>query len=175
MSNARLIPFEDLSLVTFLRIMHVRYQSDYAMNYLALERKRPMQTSETKGGRYGIIEGLWNTSKSSLFGSSISWILSKPLPYVRVIMAGESRVASDIGFEIEIRPMFYLTTLATAEVMSASPVCRNFVPQEFFYMPVLDMGIPCDSVDIKPIVQFVPHSAKCIYIDCNDGVDDSGA
>ncbi|KAJ4429837.1 hypothetical protein ANN_22041 [Periplaneta americana] len=25
--------------------MHVRYLSDYAMNYLALERKRPMQTS----------------------------------------------------------------------------------------------------------------------------------
>ncbi|KAJ4443432.1 hypothetical protein ANN_05101 [Periplaneta americana] len=45
MSNARLIPFEDLSLVTILPIMHVRYLSDYAMNYLALERKRPMQTS----------------------------------------------------------------------------------------------------------------------------------
>ncbi|KAJ4434896.1 hypothetical protein ANN_23467 [Periplaneta americana] len=40
MSNARLIPFEDLSLVTILPIMHVRYLSDYAMNYLALERKR---------------------------------------------------------------------------------------------------------------------------------------
>ncbi|KAJ4439326.1 hypothetical protein ANN_07448 [Periplaneta americana] len=26
--------------------MHVRYLSDYAMNYLALERKRPMQTSD---------------------------------------------------------------------------------------------------------------------------------
>ncbi|KAJ4426833.1 hypothetical protein ANN_26632 [Periplaneta americana] len=45
MTNARLIPFEDLSLVTILPIMHVRYLSDYAMNYLALERKRPMQTS----------------------------------------------------------------------------------------------------------------------------------
>ncbi|KAJ4439303.1 hypothetical protein ANN_07425 [Periplaneta americana] len=45
MSNARLIPFEDLSLVTILPIMHMRYLSDYAMNYLALERKRPMQTS----------------------------------------------------------------------------------------------------------------------------------
>ncbi|KAJ4445729.1 hypothetical protein ANN_12414 [Periplaneta americana] len=46
MSNARLIPFEDLSLVTILPIMHVRYLSDYAMNYLALERNRPMQTSD---------------------------------------------------------------------------------------------------------------------------------
>ncbi|KAJ4428822.1 hypothetical protein ANN_25815 [Periplaneta americana] len=45
MSNARLIPFEDLSLVTILPIMHVHYLSDYAMNHLALERKRPMQTS----------------------------------------------------------------------------------------------------------------------------------
>ncbi|KAJ4441973.1 hypothetical protein ANN_11837 [Periplaneta americana] len=45
MSYARLIPFEDLSLVTILPIMHVRYLSDYAMNYLALERKRPMQIS----------------------------------------------------------------------------------------------------------------------------------
>ncbi|KAJ4436366.1 hypothetical protein ANN_18998 [Periplaneta americana] len=43
--NARLIPFEELSLVTILSIMHVRYLSDYAMNYVALERKRPMQTS----------------------------------------------------------------------------------------------------------------------------------
>ncbi|KAJ4444114.1 hypothetical protein ANN_05903 [Periplaneta americana] len=46
MSNARLIPFEDLSLVTILPIMHVRYLSDYAVNYLALERKRPTQTSD---------------------------------------------------------------------------------------------------------------------------------
>ncbi|KAJ4429731.1 hypothetical protein ANN_21935 [Periplaneta americana] len=46
MSNARLIPFEDLSLVTILPIMHVRYLSDYAVNYLAIERKRPMQTSD---------------------------------------------------------------------------------------------------------------------------------
>ncbi|KAJ4431584.1 hypothetical protein ANN_20183 [Periplaneta americana] len=30
--------------------------------------------------------------------------------------------------------MVYLTTLANAEVISASPVCRNFIPQEFFYM-----------------------------------------
>ncbi|KAJ4450497.1 hypothetical protein ANN_01924 [Periplaneta americana] len=43
--NDRLIPFDDLSLVTILPIMNVRYLSDYAMNYLALERKRPMQTS----------------------------------------------------------------------------------------------------------------------------------
>ncbi|XP_069681261.1 dynein axonemal heavy chain 1-like [Periplaneta americana] len=40
---------------------------------------------------------------------------------------------------------------------------------------VLDMGFPCDPTDIKPIVQFVPHTAKlCIHIDCNDGVDDAG-
>ncbi|KAJ4451216.1 hypothetical protein ANN_02676 [Periplaneta americana] len=45
-NDARLIPFEDLSLATILPIMHVRYLSDYAMNYLALERKRPMQTSD---------------------------------------------------------------------------------------------------------------------------------
>ncbi|KAJ4434168.1 hypothetical protein ANN_16490 [Periplaneta americana] len=32
--------------------------------------------------------------------------------------------------------MFYLTTLTTAEVISASPVCRNFILQEFFFMPV---------------------------------------
>ncbi|KAJ4435964.1 hypothetical protein ANN_18587 [Periplaneta americana] len=29
--------------------------------------------------------------------------------------------------------MVYLTTLATAEFISASPVCRNFVPQEFLH------------------------------------------
>ncbi|KAJ4427213.1 hypothetical protein ANN_24830 [Periplaneta americana] len=37
--------------------------------------------------------------------------------------------------------MFYLTTLATAEVISASPVCRNFIPQEFFYMPCVNFCV----------------------------------
>ncbi|KAJ4432367.1 hypothetical protein ANN_20986 [Periplaneta americana] len=37
----------------------------------------------------------------------------------------------------EVAPYYsFSLTLATAKVISASPVCRNFVPQMFFYMPV---------------------------------------
>ncbi|KAJ4440533.1 hypothetical protein ANN_08674 [Periplaneta americana] len=41
--------------------MHVRYLSDYAMNYLALERKLPMQTSAdvNSASKYAIMEKKW--------------------------------------------------------------------------------------------------------------------
>ncbi|KAJ4438717.1 hypothetical protein ANN_14664 [Periplaneta americana] len=47
--------------------------------------------------------------------------------------------------------MVYLTTLATAELISTSPVCRNFVPQEFFYMPVnLLTNLPRAGIEPGP-------------------------
>ncbi|KAJ4425860.1 hypothetical protein ANN_27486 [Periplaneta americana] len=61
--------------------------------------------------------------------------------------AGDNEIfteCSDMLMVVEVRKQlkvigiiwFYLTTLAKAGVISASPVCRNFVPQELFYMPV---------------------------------------
>ncbi|KAJ4428507.1 hypothetical protein ANN_24549 [Periplaneta americana] len=52
---------------------------------------------------------------------------------------------------------FYLKTLATAKVISASPVCRNFVPYEIFYMPV---NLLTSTVVAEGLASLTPNPAR---------------